>query len=87
MPDQFYNLTFYEYRCILAGHIFRNAKAWEHTRMISYTLYCVNSTKKVKIDEYMPLITDPIKHVKVITQEDKQKLLQMSEDRLRMIGK
>lgn len=87
MPEQFYNLTLYEYRCILAGHLLRNAKSWEHTRLISYTLYSVNSTKKVSIEQYMPLLTDPVVVPIVITKEDREEMMKKAQERLAIFNR
>lgn len=88
MPDQFYNLTLYEFRCLVARSMFENSKKWEHTRKMVHTLIAINSTKKVDILEIMPLLTDPMRKVEVpTTEEDRAALLEKAKERLRMLNK
>lgn len=89
-PKEFYSLTFYEYSIILAGHYIRNSKAWEHTRQVTYMLYAVNSTDRVKtpITEFMPLLTDPPPTPPdIYTEAEKLELLSKANERLQLLGK
>lgn len=61
---------------------------WEHTRQITYMLYAVNSTERVKtpIYEFMPLLTDPEIEAPIpYTETEKQELYEKANDRLKMI--
>jgi len=88
MPDEFYNMTMYEYRCIICRREFDNARKWEHTRKIWDILLRVNSTEKIPaITEVMPLLTDPIpKAIKAPTSEDKAELQRKAEERIRQFA-
>lgn len=82
MPDEFYNMTMYEYRCIICRREFDNARKWEHTRKIWDILVRVNSTEKIPgITEVMPLLTDPIpKKLKAPTPEETEGIRQRAQD-------
>jgi hypothetical protein len=88
MPDEFYNMTLYEYRCIICKREFDRARQWEHTRKIWDILVRANSTEKVpEITELMPLLTDPLpKVLKAPTPEEKEELHRKAEERIRQFA-
>lgn len=60
LPNEFYDMTLYEYRCYICRHKFEESRKWEHTRMITYTLIKVNGgAKDISIQDFRPLLTDP----------------------------
>lgn len=82
MPDEFYGMTLYEYRCIIARHAFTEANKWKHTRLIAYTIVKANGgAKDVAVDDFLPLLTDPIpKKLKAPTPEETEQTRQRAQD-------
>ncbi len=66
---EFLDMTLYQYRLYTEQHNYASVKAWEHTRLISYTIYCTVAKDKVDIDKFMPLSTDPKQEETVISPE------------------
>lgn len=87
-PKDFYKLTLYEYRCLTHRYFFQNARDWSHTRYISYTIFSVNSAKKVPLDEYLPLLIDSESTEKKedITPERQSELRDIANQRLRILN-
>lgn len=81
-------MTWYEYSCILSGHILRSARESEHTRAIVYTLVLVNSTDRnlPPPHEFMPLITDKKETiVRETTLEERIELSQKAYQRAALL--
>jgi hypothetical protein len=83
------SMTWYEYNCVLTGHIIRSMREWEHTRMVCYYLYAVNTTEKKKKTphEMMPLLTDKVDKVIAdpVTGEERQRLIELAQSRANLI--
>lgn len=91
-PKQFYKYTLYEYRLIYARHLMEDAKAWEHTRLINYTLYCANTTdkKKPSLQDYFPLLTDKFtanQEVQPLPIDARLKMQDEAKKRIQMFNK
>ena len=82
-------MSWYEYTCVLSGHIQRSNKLWEHTRSTNYMLYVVNSTEKNKmsITDFMPLLTDKKSEVVTLSQEDKEEMSRQAIERAAQLAK
>lgn len=81
-PSEFYDLTLYEYRCMICRFQFEKARQWEHTRRVIHAIIAVNSTKKVDVLEIMPLLTDPSpKEFIPPTQEQRDEIKRKAEER------
>jgi len=75
-----------------ARHLMQDAKAWEHTRLINYTLYCANTTDKKKptLQEYFPLLTDNFKDNKpaiLLSEKERLELQDKAMQRMQMLQK
>lgn len=78
----------YEYRCLVHRYFFVEARNWAHTRNITYTLFCINSSEKNKptISDFMPLLIDPVKSTEPeMTQDRKDELQRIANERLRIL--
>lgn len=83
LPEQFYNLTLYEYRCLVARQAFKTANEWAHTRKLEWIIRSVNSEKKVELYDLMPLLIDPIiPEPKKMSEKEKQRLAEEGKKRI-----
>lgn len=83
-------MTYYEWSCKSAGYAIRSYKQWEHTRYLGWLTVKINSAKQDNKgpEDFLPLPTDPIKEISApTTKEDRQKLFEEGQERLRMLGK
>lgn len=66
------------------------AHSWQHTRLITYTIYCMNSTEKKKptLQEWHPLYTDIKPEVeKPATPEEQAEILKRAEANIHLLKK
>lgn len=82
-------MTWYEYSLVITHHIISNAREWGHTRAIEYILYCANTMDKPKKSphEIRPLITDKTEPPEPVSEEDKDELFRIAEERARFLPK
>lgn len=79
LPDQYLDLTLKEIFRAYNGLQIREARSWEQTRQLMYTVACLanEKNKDINIYEMLPLITDP-------TETEMEQMRQQREDQLRM---
>lgn len=56
---EYARITWKNFLLKMEGHFDRQARQWEHTRIIAYTIYCTSADKKEDMFEWMPLAHDP----------------------------
>jgi hypothetical protein len=79
MPNEFWDITLYEYRCMICRYRFNQAKSWEHTRRTEWAVLQSQSTKKINVVDLFPLLTDPLpKKPKTVDPEERKRLLEQS---------
>jgi hypothetical protein len=69
-------------------YFFVEARNWAHTRNITYTLFCINTTDKDKpeLSDFMPLLIDSIKTPEPeMTPERKDEMMNIANERLRIL--
>ena len=83
------SMTYYEWSCKSSGYAIRLYKQWEHTRYIAWWFIRMNASNPPKSPEdIMPLPIDPEKIVSVATTvEDKQKMFEQGQERLKKFVK
>ncbi len=72
-----HEMDWFEFQILQESAYMWNRDNWEQTRMLSYIIAQVNSPKRIKFEEFMPLPTKAGEHdepEKILTKEElKQK--------------
>jgi len=76
MPDEFEAMTWSNYQRVVIGHYKREAREWERVRVIYSILYNVNSKTSMKAEHLIPIWSDKLIPKKVITKEDRDRILE-----------